>query len=224
MPARHQHTHARQRVRGHGERSRRGERERARTCDHKHRHEDPQRTRGIDQVPGHPGSRGQHQQGDDEVGGDAVRKRGGDARLLGRCAFQQRRRIAASRVASPTCSTRTSSGEDTLILPPVTRSPTALGTGMLSPVSSASLASPRPSTTRPSTGITSPGRTQHVPATSCEVGAFAGGLPGQPAMRSANEGKALPNSSTRAPPSGARSSRGSARRAGRTRTSSPNQK
>ena len=47
-----------------------------------------------------------------------------------------------------------------LIVAPITSSPAFLSTGMLSPVSIDSSTAERPSTTTPSTGIFSPGRTR----------------------------------------------------------------
>jgi hypothetical protein len=60
--------------------------------------------------------------------------------------------MAASRVASPTRSTRITSGLPVFTLPPISASPARLGTGRLSPVS------------RDSSAALSPSSTSHRPA------------------------------------------------------------
>jgi hypothetical protein len=75
------------------------------------------------------------------------------------CADSTRRTMRASVDSAPTASVRTSSSPSPLIAPPVTRSPGPRGTGRLSPVISDSSTWLRPSSTSPSTGRRSPGRT-----------------------------------------------------------------
>ena len=67
--------------------------------------------------------------------------------------------MPASRVESPTLSSRTIRGAPILIAPPITSSPTCLSIGRLSPVSKDSSAWLAPSTISPSAGNTSPGFT-----------------------------------------------------------------
>ena len=74
-------------------------------------------------------------------------------------ASSTRRMIRASTVSPPNAVVRTISRPSPLIAPPVTRSPGALATGRLSPLISASSAWLWPSSTSPSTGKRSPGRT-----------------------------------------------------------------
>src|SRR6185437_12782399 len=77
-----------------------------------------------------------------------------------RCASATERTIRASTVASPTCSARITSVPVPLTVAPVTRSPAAFATGIGSPVSMLSSTELAPSSTLPSTGIFSPGRTR----------------------------------------------------------------
>ena len=68
--------------------------------------------------------------------------------------------------SAPTRRARTVTEPVVFWVPPVTASPTAFTTGSVSPVSMDSSTSVAPSTTTPSTGIFSPGRTSTVsPAT-----------------------------------------------------------
>ena len=68
--------------------------------------------------------------------------------------------IRASIVSRPIASARTSTDPVWFRVPPMTVSPVALVTGIDSPVTSASSREERPSTTMPSTGTFSPGRTR----------------------------------------------------------------
>jgi len=68
--------------------------------------------------------------------------------------------IRASSVSRPTCSARMTNAVVPLSVPPMTASPGALPTGSDSPVTIDSSTLPRPSSTTPSTGIFSPGRTR----------------------------------------------------------------
>ena len=77
-----------------------------------------------------------------------------------RCASPTMRTICASSVSAPTRSARITSVPVPLIVPPVTRAPGSFSTGMGSPVTIDSSTELRPSTTTPSTGIFSPGRTR----------------------------------------------------------------
>ena len=70
------------------------------------------------------------------------------------------RTICASSVSAPTRSARITTVPVPLIVPPVTRAPVSFSTGMGSPVTIDSSTELRPSTTTPSTGIFSPGRTR----------------------------------------------------------------
>ena len=75
-------------------------------------------------------------------------------------ARSSRRRMEASTVSSPTRSMRTTRGLSVLRAPPMTRAPGATGRGMRSPVSSDSSTALSPSSTTPSAGTVSPGRTR----------------------------------------------------------------
>ena len=68
--------------------------------------------------------------------------------------------IRASAVSSPTCVARMTNVPVVLSVAPMTSSPGPLATGIGSPVSSDSSTAEAPSTTSPSTGILSPGRTR----------------------------------------------------------------
>ena len=68
--------------------------------------------------------------------------------------------IWASMVSLPTRSARMTKLPDWLMVPPLTRSPSVFSTGIGSPVSIDSSTVLRPSSTTPSTGILSPGRTR----------------------------------------------------------------
>ena len=65
-------------------------------------------------------------------------------------------------VSSPTRVASQRMKPDWLMVAAETRSPTSLSTGMLSPVSAASLTAVWPSSTTPSTGMFSPGRTTNT--------------------------------------------------------------
>mmetsp|Transcript_61822 Transcript_61822/g.146361 ORF Transcript_61822/g.146361 Transcript_61822/m.146361 type:complete len:238 (-) Transcript_61822:323-1036(-) len=81
------------------------------------------------------------------------------------------RMMRASVVSAPMAVVRTVSAPSALMAPPVTLSPTALGTGRLSPVMSDSSIWLRPSTISPSTATRSPGRmTTRSPTTTCSTG------------------------------------------------------
>ena len=75
------------------------------------------------------------------------------------CALSTRSAICARTVSRPTCVASARIGPVALIEPPTTLSPGFLCAGRLSPVTRDSSTSVVPSTTRPSTGIFSPGRT-----------------------------------------------------------------
>ena len=77
-----------------------------------------------------------------------------------RCASLTMRTICASRVSLPTRSARIVNEPVPLIVAPVTALPASLSTGIASPVTIDSSTVLRPSTTTPSTGIFSPGRTR----------------------------------------------------------------
>ncbi len=70
------------------------------------------------------------------------------------------RTICARAVSAPTAVARTVSSPLALRVAPATRSPAVFSTGMLSPVSIDSSTALSPSTTSPSTGTFSPGRTR----------------------------------------------------------------
>ncbi len=77
-----------------------------------------------------------------------------------RCASPTICTICASMVSLPTRSARSTKLPDWLSVPPVALSPGPFSTGTGSPVSMASSTVLRPSSTSPSTGIFSPGRTR----------------------------------------------------------------
>ena len=77
-----------------------------------------------------------------------------------RCASATICTIWASMVSLPTRSARMTKLPDWLTVPPMTGSPGSFSTGMGSPVSIDSSTVLRPSSTTPSTGILSPGRTR----------------------------------------------------------------
>jgi hypothetical protein len=81
-------------------------------------------------------------------------------------AFSTRRTIWASAVSLPTRVARTLSRPFLLMVPPMTSEFSDFDTGMLSPVSSDSSTEDVPSTTTPSVGIFSPGRTTITSLTS----------------------------------------------------------
>ena len=79
--------------------------------------------------------------------------------------------ICASTVAEPTCSERMTRAPLVFIVAPMSVSPTRLVTGSGSPVSIDSSSALLPSTTTPSTGTFSPGRTRsRSPTWTCESG------------------------------------------------------
>jgi hypothetical protein len=78
---------------------------------------------------------------------------------LDACAPSTRRTILASVVSAPTAVVSITIRPSVSMEPSVTLLPTPFSTGRLSPVSMASSTLPPPSTTRPSTGMHSPGRT-----------------------------------------------------------------
>ena len=85
-----------------------------------------------------------------------------------RCASATVCTICASSVAPPTRSARMTKAPPPLTVPPIRAAPAALSTGIDSPVSMDSSTAPAPSSTVPSTGIFSPGRTRSVsPACTC---------------------------------------------------------
>ena len=77
-----------------------------------------------------------------------------------RCASATICTIRASSVSAPTCSARITKLPVALIVPPITLSPGCFSTGIGSPVTIDSSTLLRPSTTTPSTGTFSPGRTR----------------------------------------------------------------
>ena len=77
------------------------------------------------------------------------------------CACSTSRMICDSTVSLPTRPASTVSKPWRLMVAPMTASPAALSTGRLSPVIMLSSTEERPSTTRPSTGTFSPGRTRN---------------------------------------------------------------
>lgn len=77
-----------------------------------------------------------------------------------RCASATMATMRDSSVSAPTFSARTTSAPVPLTVAPITASPLALDTGMGSPVTIASSTALCPSSTTPSTGIFSPGRTR----------------------------------------------------------------
>ena len=88
-----------------------------------------------------------------------------------RCASPTICTICASMVSLPTRSARSTKLPDWLSVPPVALSPGPFSTGTGSPVSMASSTVLRPSSTSPSTGIFSPGRTRRrSPACTCSSG------------------------------------------------------
>ena len=79
--------------------------------------------------------------------------------------------ICASAVSLPTLVARHLRKPDVLIVAALTLSPSALSTGTLSPVSADSFTAENPSSTTPSTGILSPGRTTKTsPGTTSAAG------------------------------------------------------
>jgi len=90
---------------------------------------------------------------------------------LAACADSTMRITRASVVSAPTASVFTVSAPSAFTAPPVTRSPTPLATGMLSPVMSDSSTWLRPAVTSPSTATRSPGRTlTRSPTCTCSTG------------------------------------------------------
>ncbi len=88
-----------------------------------------------------------------------------------RCACATICTICASMVADPTRSARISSAPLVLSVAPISRSPACLATGIASPVSIDSSTALLPSTTTPSVGTFSPGRTRSVsPICTCASG------------------------------------------------------
>ncbi len=88
-----------------------------------------------------------------------------------RCASATRRRICASTVSAPVRVARMRKAPLWLSVAPVTGSPAALATGSGSPVSIDSSTLPAPSTTAPSVGTRSPGRTRSTsPGTTAPTG------------------------------------------------------
>ena len=81
------------------------------------------------------------------------------------------RTIWASTVSAPTRSARMTRPPVPLTVPPITRSPGPFSTGIGSPLIIDSSTALEPSTTTPSTGIFSPGRTRsRSPGTTCSSG------------------------------------------------------
>ena len=77
-----------------------------------------------------------------------------------RCASATMATMRASMVSEPTLSARMTSAPVPLTVPPISRSPGCFATGMDSPVTIDSSTALRPSSTAPSTGTPSPGRTR----------------------------------------------------------------
>ncbi len=95
----------------------------------------------------------------------------------------------------------TVSAPSPLMVPANTSSPGPFGTGTLSPVMGAWSTPPAPSTTLPSSGIRSPGRTRNVPPTGTRSGGTSSSLPsgrtrrasgGERAIRAATARRARP--------------------------------
>ena len=87
------------------------------------------------------------------------------------CASSMARMICDRAVSLPILRASTRRNPFLLIVAPVTVSPAALSTGMLSPVSMDSSTALWPSTTTPSTAICSPGRTEMIsPTATCSTG------------------------------------------------------
>jgi hypothetical protein len=78
-----------------------------------------------------------------------------------RCASATMATICDSMVSEPTLSARITSAPVPFTVPPMTRSPAPFSTGMDSPVTMDSSTALRPSSTAPSTGTPSPGRTRN---------------------------------------------------------------
>jgi hypothetical protein len=88
-----------------------------------------------------------------------------------RCASATIRTIWASSASFPTRSARSTKLPLPFTVPPVTRSPGPFSTGIGSPVTIDSSTEDRPSTTGPSTGTFSPGRTRSsIPGATCSSG------------------------------------------------------
>jgi hypothetical protein len=121
----------------------------------------------------------------------------------------------------PTFSIRITSGLSTLTAPPISASPTPRGSGRLSPVNSDSSTLLAPSSTRPSAGMVSPGRTStRSPGASSAMGttcSLAVGI--QAGWRSPAASAPAPRKSVR--PDGGRSFPETGRSAEKMRTSSP---
>jgi hypothetical protein len=88
-----------------------------------------------------------------------------------RCASPTMRTMLARTVSAPTRLASMTSDPVPFTVPAVTGSPAVFSTGMGSPVSMASSTELRPSTTTPSTGTLSPGRTRRrSPGFTCSSG------------------------------------------------------
>ena len=101
-----------------------------------------------------------------------------------RCASATICTICASTVAEPTCSERITRAPLVFIVAPMSLSPARLVTGSGSPVSIDSSTALLPSTTTPSTGTFSPGRTRSRSPTCTWVSGTSSSLPSA-AMRRA---------------------------------------
>ena len=101
-----------------------------------------------------------------------------------RCAWATICTICDSTVAAPTCSERITSAPLVFIVAPMSLSPARLLTGSGSPVSIASSTALLPSTTTPSVGTFSPGRTRSRSPTCTCVSGTSSSLPSA-AMRRA---------------------------------------
>jgi hypothetical protein len=106
--------------------------------------------------------------------------------------------MRASMVSEPTSSAFMTKAPVVLTVPPITRAPVSLPTGMGSPVMVDSSTEPEPSITVPSTGTFSPGRTRSASPTAIWSIATSESLPSAP-TRIAVRG-ASPNSALMAPP------------------------
>ena len=221
-----EHLHARQRLQGGGiadeaaaarqppdaerGRERRGEADRAGTGDDQHRQ--PGQQRPIERQGLRPIEHGQRAEDDDEGHGDADHPVG---EALDRAAAGQRRRARSGRSAPSGCPfprrcVRIRSGPSMLMLPAITAEPAALPTGRLSPVITASSALDSPSSTTPSTGMRSPGRTRtSIPA---PISRTATRVSVSPTTSVAHRSRPRAAARGHAPPRRGRPPRGSCRR------------
>ena len=101
-----------------------------------------------------------------------------------RCASPTSATMRASTVSAPTRSARMTNAPAPLTVAPTSRSPGSFETGMGSPVSIDSSTAPWPSSTRPSTGIFSPGRTRRRSPTTTPARSTSSSMAWPPSPRS----------------------------------------